>query len=79
MSGIETRFRAGDDAERIRTAFYGFVEKHGQDVDGDAHIRTEIDGQGPRLLVRLWSAEAMDAFLNALEAAQRPARRRAYE
>ena len=25
MSGIETRFGAEDDAERIRAAFYGFV------------------------------------------------------
>jgi hypothetical protein len=73
MSGFETRFGAEDDVERIRAAFYGFVQRHAADVDGDAHIRTEIDTQGPRLLVRLWSAEAMDAFLRGL--AERPGRR----
>ena len=73
MSGFETRFGADEDVEQIRAAFYGFVEAHAADVDGDAHIATEIDTQGPRLLVRLWSAEAMDAFLRGL-AAGRPDR-----
>lgn len=76
MSGIETRFAAEDDAEQIRAAFYGFVGQHADDVDGPAHIRTEIDGRGSQLLVRLWSAEAMDAFLRGLD---RPDRRRCYE
>jgi hypothetical protein len=75
MSGFETRFEADDDVEQIRAAFYGFVQRHAADVDGDAHIATEIDTQGTRLLVRLWSAEAMDAFLRGL-AANRPDRRR---
>ena len=66
MSGFETRFGADDDVERIRAAFYGFVQRHGEDVDGDAHIRTEVGPEGWRLLVRLWSAEAMDAFLRDL-------------
>ena len=79
MSGFETRFTAGDDAERIRTAFYGFVEAHAADVDGDACLRTEYGSGGQQLLVRLWSAEAMDAFLRALPAASRPDRRRCYE
>ena len=74
MSGFETRFGADDDVEQIRSAFYGFVERHAADVDGDAHIATEIDSEGPRLLVRLWSAEAMDAFLRGL--ADRRTRRR---
>ncbi len=76
MSGIETRFGAEDDAEHIRAAFYGFVGAHGADVDGDARISTEIDIRGPRLRVRLWSAEAMDAFLQGLG---RPDRRACYE
>jgi hypothetical protein len=76
MSGIETRFASEDDAERIRTAFYGFVGRHADVVDGPAHIRTEFDGNGSQLLVRLWSAEAMDAFLRGLD---RPARRQCYE
>ncbi|MBX3486149.1 hypothetical protein [Phenylobacterium sp.] len=77
MSGIETRFGAEEDAERIRAAFYGFVGAHdGADVDGDARISTEIDIRGPRLSVRLWSAEAMDAFLRDLG---RPSRRACYE
>ena len=75
MSGFETRFGADDDVERIRAAFYGFVQRHAADVDGDAHISTEIDTRGPTLLVRLWSAEAMDAFLRGL-VADRPDRRR---
>jgi hypothetical protein len=79
MSGFETRFTAGDDAERIRTAFYGFVEAHAGDVDGDACLRTEIGCGGQQLLVRLWSAEAMDAFLRGLRAVGRPNRRRCYE
>jgi hypothetical protein len=79
MSGFETRFRAEDDADRIRAAFYGFVGAHEADVDGDAHISTEIDTQGPKLRVRLWSAEAMDAFLHSLYAAGRPDRRACYE
>lgn len=79
MSGFETRFRTDDDADRIRTAFYGFVEAHGDDVDGDAHISTEIDGYTPKLRVRLWSAEAMDAFLRALHASDRLDRRACYE
>jgi hypothetical protein len=76
MSGIETRFAADDDADKIRAAFYGFVERHADSVDGPANIRTEFDGQGAHLTVRLWSAEAMSAFLSALE---RPDRRRCYE
>ena len=76
MSGFETRFGADDDAEQIRAAFYGFVQRHGADVDGDAHIRTEIDPQGAALLVRLWSAEAMDAFLSGLGADRAGRRRR---
>ena len=79
MSGFETRFGAEDDADQIRAAFYGFVGEHAADADGPAHIRTEIDTRGPRLLVRLWSAEAMDAFLNGLSAFDRPDRRRCYE
>jgi hypothetical protein len=78
MSGIETRFGADDDAERIRSAFYGFVEAHGADVCGSAHLRTEIDAQGKQLLVRLWSVEAMDAFLHGLSTG-RPERRRFHE
>ena len=80
MSGFETRFAATDDADRIRTAFYGFVGTHGDAVDGDACLRTEIDNAGRQLLVtRLWSAEAMDAFLRGLPTAARPDRRQCYE
>ena len=68
MSGFETRFGADDDAERIRAAFYGFVQKHADQVDGDAHISTEIDPAGATLRVRLWSADALDAFLRGLGA-----------
>lgn len=76
MSGIETRFAADDDAEQIRAAFYGFVGEHADVVDGPAHIRTEFDGRGSRLLVKLWSSEAMDAFLRGLD---KPNRRHCYE
>lgn len=76
MSGFETRFRADDGAEQIRMAFYGFVEAHAAAVDGDAHIRTEIDGNGQQILVRLWSAEAMEAFVRSLAM---PMRRRRHE
>jgi len=79
MSGFETRFRAEDDADHIRAAFYGFVGAHQAGVDGDAHISTEIDTHGPKLRVRLWSAEAMDAFLRGLHATGRPDRRACYE
>lgn len=75
MSGIETRFAAEDDADQIRSAFYGFVGQHADAIDGPAQIRTEIDGRGSQLLVRLWSAEAMDAFLRGLD---RPDRWRCY-
>lgn len=78
MSGFETRFGAEDDAERIRAAFYGFVGAHAADVDGPAHISTEIDGRGSRLRVCLWSAEALDAFLRGLDAG-RTGRRACYE
>lgn len=77
MSGFETRFAATDDAERIRNAFYGFVGVHADDADGEACLRTEIGLSGTELLVRLWSAEAMDDFLRGLSA--RPNRRRCYE
>ena len=76
MSGIETRFGAEEDADRIRAAFYGFVSAHEGDVDGDARISTEIGARGPRVSVRLWSAEAMDAFLRGLG---KPDRRACYE
>lgn len=79
MSGFETRFRAEDDADHIRATFYGFVGAHADDVDGDAHISTEIDGHGSKLRVRLWSAAAMDAFLRSLQAADKPDRRACYE
>ena len=73
MSGIETRFGADEDAERIFAAFYGFVGAHGDDIEGDARISTEIDARGPCLRVRLWSVEAMDAFLLGLGGADRRA------
>jgi hypothetical protein len=80
MSGIETRFTADENADGIRAAFYGFVGAHADDGhDGCAHIRTEIDVSGQQLLVRLWSAEAMDAFLRGLPAGAKPDRRRCYE
>lgn len=79
MSGFETRFTAGDDAEHIRKVFYGFVDAHADDIDGDACLRTEIGNTGQRVLVRLWSAEAMDAFIDALAGVARPDRRRRYE
>jgi len=79
MSGFETRFEAEDDAEHIRAAFYGFVGQHADDVDGDAHISTEIDPRGSKLTVRLWSAAAMEAFLTGLRAAERPDRRACFE
>ena len=79
MSGIETRFAADDGAEGIRAAFYGFVGAHAADIDGDACLRTEIDTSGQQLFVRLWSSEAMDAFLSGLPAAARPNRRRRHE
>ena len=81
MSGFETRFRAEDDADHIRAAFYGFVGAHeAADVDGDAHISTEIDNHGSKKLrVRLWSADAMDAFLRSVHAAALPNRRACYE
>ena len=79
MSGIETRFAADDGAEGIRTAFYGFVGAHAAGIDGDACLSTEIGAAGSQILVRLWSAEAMDAFLSGLPAAARPNRRRCYE
>lgn len=76
MSGIETRFAAEDDAERIRTAFYGFVGQYADIADGPANLRTEFDGRGSRLTVRLWSADAMAAFLRGLD---KPDRRHCYE
>lgn len=66
MSGFETRFGADEDAERIRTAFYGFVERHGAETEGPAQFRTEISDGGTLLMVRLWSEEAMDAFVAQL-------------
>lgn len=74
MSKFETRFEVDDDAEQIRAAFYGYVERHANDttVDGDAHISTEIDRQGHRVCVRLWSAEAMHTFLMGLSGNGRP-------
>lgn len=74
MSKFETRFGTDDDAERIRAAFYGFVQQHADDadLDGDACISTEINRFGSILSVRLWSAEAMDAFLVRLSGAVRP-------
>jgi hypothetical protein len=68
MSGIETRFAADQDADGIRAVFYGFVERHGAGIDGPAQIRTEIDDRGSQLFVRLWSVEAMEAFLRQMKA-----------
>jgi hypothetical protein len=79
MSGFETRFRTEDDADMIRAAFYDFLDTHAQDADGDARISTELDGYGAKLRVRLWSAEAMSSFLQALQATERPNRRACHE
>ena len=79
MCGFETRFRADEDADRIMSTFYAFVEKHGQGVDGDAHLLRDFDGLEANLLVHLWSAEAMDAFLGALASPARAPRKTAYE
>ena len=81
MSKFETRFAADEDPERIHAAFYGFIERHADnaDADGDAQIRTEIDNDGPRLCVRLWSAGAMDAFLAGLSATDRSRKSRGHD
>jgi hypothetical protein len=79
MCGFETRFRADEDADRIMSTFYAFVEQHGQEVDGDAHLRRDFDGREANVLVRLWSAEAMDAFLGALAVSVHPPRKSVYE
>jgi hypothetical protein len=78
MSGIETRFGIEDDADGIRSAFYGFVGANAEGVDGPAQIRTEMCDGGAQLLVRLWSPEAMAAFLRELSG-PRPDRRRCHE
>lgn len=72
MSVFETQFSPGDDAERIVSAFYGFLSRHGADADGDARVRTEMNGSACSLKVRLWSAEAMDAFLRDLYSGPQP-------
>ena len=77
MSGFETRFTADQDADRIRRAFYGFIGRHAEQVDGDAHIRTEFDARGAGLLVRLWSAEALAAFLADVSGLDHTGRRQA--
>ena len=69
MSGFETRFAADEDGERIRSLFYGFLDRHGRDVEGPAQLSTEFDGHACQILVRLWSAEAMNAFLRDVRAA----------
>ena len=81
MSEFETRFGVDDDAEQIRAAFYGFVQRYAADadVDGDACISTEIDNHGAKLCVRLWSAEAMEAFMVGLSRAVRPRRAARFE
>lgn len=79
MCGFETRFRADEDAERIMSTFYAFVEQHGQGVDGDAHLRRDFNGLEANLLVRLWSAEAMDAFLGELATPPPRPQKTAYE
>lgn len=79
MCGIETRFRAVEDADSIMATFYAFVEEHGGDVDGDAHLRTEFDGAASSLLVRLWSPEAMQAFLQSLSSRMRTRPKTVYE
>lgn len=66
MSGIETRFGSEHDADQIRAAFYGFVEKHEAVADVVAHLSTDYDPGGSQLRVRLWSAQAMDDFLAGL-------------
>lgn len=80
MSEFETRFGTEDNAEQIRAAFYGFVQRHADDeFDGDARISTEIDSHGSKLRVRLWSAAAMDAFLSGLTEGIRPERSPCFE
>lgn len=81
MSSFETRFAADEDADRIHAAFYGFIERHADDADADgyAQIRTEIDDDGRRLCVRLWSAVAMDAFLAGLSATDKPHKGRGHD
>lgn len=80
MSAFETRFGAEDDGDRILAAFYGFVSEHEAGIDGEAHVRTEIGQLGrPELRVRLWSADAMAAFLRDLSTFERPDRRHCYE
>lgn len=79
MSVFETQFCPSDDAERIRSAFYGFLSRHAAAADGDARLRTEMNGSACSLKVRLWSAEAMDAFLRDLYSDASPDNRRSYE
>jgi hypothetical protein len=68
MSKIETRFEAGDNAERIHVAFFGFLESFadGADIDGDTHISIKLDHQERRVCARLWSAQAMEACIKRL-------------
>lgn len=79
MSGFETQFSPGDDLERVRATFYGFLNRHAAEADGDARLGTVMNGSACSLKVRLWSAEAMDAFLRDLYSNAGPDRRRCYE
>lgn len=71
MSCFETTC-AGHEAERIKTGFYRFLEKHAVPATADVSIHTEVLGHAQRCTVRLWSPQAVADFQRHLQSFEMP-------
>lgn len=50
------------EAQRISTAFYRFLERHGDDMIDRASMAIEPTPVGQRICIKVWSPEAILAF-----------------
>lgn len=65
MSTFETTTSSGRRADRIATAFYRFLELHGEEAT-EAAMHIVRDGNESRITIRLWSQDSVIAYKDYL-------------
>ena len=62
MYDYVTEVASEREVQRISTAFYRFLERHGDDKIDHASMAIEPTPVGQRICIKVWSPEAVRAF-----------------
>ena len=74
MSTFETTTSSGRRADRVATAFYRFLELHGDEAT-EAAMHIVRNGNESRITIRLWSQDSVIAYTDYLATFVLPQRR----